>query len=330
MNDWNKLQKKIPDSKNYNLSEKDWEKDIEIPAGFCGIFFDGDPYGYYIENGKGELCLAKLAPGDALESYDIRNGCTSIAANALKNAHSLKRLSIPASVLEIPEGSLSNGGGWTDTRKGLEIVDIHKDNEKFYADEYGIFERIKGGTKLLLYLEDNYKNGFVTHIPSDVISIGKEAFYSRKILKAVFEADGSFVSFPKHAYFNEELLKSFGENGRLYDFTAYDSFLLRKHFNADRIRMCCERISSAQMPEEETRKKLYKHIEDNLQDVLRAIAEENAASELKFMIRLGFFTQENIDFSIDVLNKTERRELMTYLMDYKHEKLKNTEFDFSI
>lgn len=155
-----------------------------------------------------------------------------------------------------------------------------------------------------------------------------DALYGRMIKCIVFEDEGWSYSFPGHKYFNKELAKSLRKNG--YDFSEYDRFLLRNHFNADRIRMTCERLLQPMDLSGEMKQKLFSHIEDRLDEALNAIAFENAADELKLMMDAGFFNENNIDAAIDVLNKTESREMLTYLMDYKHENLQTADFDFSI
>lgn len=289
-----------------------------------------DGYGIYETNKSGELYLKGVNSEDEREIYEIREGCAGISENALTGQHMLKCLKIPASVRFIADGSLSNGGSWAEGEKGLEEVIIDPDNENFYADSYGVFEKTATGRKLLLYLEDNSAKEYETFICSNITDIGSKAFLGRKIYRIRFETNGYSYSFPRHAYFNEELLKSFGKNGKLYDFEEYDRFLLRDHFNADRIRMICERVIQDWEITQDMKERLAAHIKENMSEVIRAAALENAAFELKKMAEAHFFNENNIDGAIDELNRTDRRELLTYLMDYKHENLKTADFDFSI
>ena len=289
-----------------------------------------DGYGFYEKDQYGELYLKGVNSEDNRESYEICGGCAGISKDAFKGQHSLKALKIPASVRYIAEGSISNGGSWAGNERGLEKVSIDPENERYCADGYGVFEKKEDGKKLILYLEDNSVNGYETSIRSDINSVGIRAFAGRKIYRVYFEKNGYSYSFPHHAFFNEELLKGFGRNGKLYDFEEYDRFLLRDHYNADRIRMICERILQDWEIPADMKERLKAHIKENMGEALKAAAAENAVFELKKMAEAGFFTEKNIDESIDMLNRTDSRELLTYLMDYKHENLKTHDFDFSI
>ncbi len=287
-------------------------------------------YGIYVRDEAGEVYLAKVNKEDERACYEVCEGCVGIFENALKGQSALSELYLPSSVKYLPDGCLSNSGSWAEIERGLQRVIIDEKNKSFYADSYGVFERFKDGLRLILYLKDDEANGFETVIKKDIVKIGKDAFFGRKIHRLVFEADKRAYSFPSHAFFNEELLKSFGKNGKLYDFEEYDKFLLRSHFNADRIRMLCERLMQEAALSDEKRGRLKAHVSDSMKDVLTALGDENAADELKLMAEAGFFTGENIDEAIDILNRTDRRELLTHLMDYKHSHLKTEEFDFSV
>ena len=288
-----------------------------------------DGYGIYKEI-SGEIYLEKVNLEDARESYAIPEGCAGICENAFAGQSCLRVLKIPASLKHISEGSLSNSGSWAEIEKGFEEIEVDPRNEIYYSDGHGVYERNKDGEKLILYLAGGRSGDCKAVIPARITQIGKAAFYGKHIENVFFEKNGAAYSFPKHAFFNEELLKSFGKNGRLYDFEDYDVFLLRNHFNADRIRMICERLIQDWEITEQTRKRLFSHVEDNIEEAVKALAEENAVKELKMMAGAGFFTQDNISEIIDILNRTDRRELLTYLMDYKHENFKTAGFDFSV
>ena len=307
----------------------DWTDTLELPLGFHVDNEMSDDYALYVRDDDCKIYLAKTNDEDERNEYNICNGCFGIFENALTGSHFLKKLIIPQTVACIPEGSLSNSGGWTETERGFEVIEINSQNDKYYSDDFGVFERIQGGVKLLLCLADVEKTNYEITFSDNITAVGKDAFFGKQVLRITF-ADGYSYSFPKHAFFNEELLKQFGKNGEIYDFAEYDAFLLRSHFNADRIRMICERLLQDYMISEEMRQRLFEHIRNSLAEALGSLAAENAVEELRMMSTVGFFDSENIDEAIDVLNRTDSRELMTYLMDYKHENLHTTDFDFSI
>ena len=310
-------------------SKYDWADSLELPSGFHVDNELSDDYALYVRDDEGKIYLAKTNGEDLRSEYSINDGCFGIFENALSDSHYLKKIAIPKSVCRIPDGALSNSGSWAETERGLEVVNINPQNSKYFSDSFGVFEKIQGGVKLLLCLSDIEKSNNEVVLPKSITAVGKDAFFGKRIYGITF-ANGCSYSFPKHAFFNEELLKQFGKNGAIYDFAEYDAFLLRSHFNADRIRMICERLSQDYMISAEMKQSLFEHVHDNLAEVLKSLAAENAVEELRDMSKAGFFDSENIDEAIDTLNRTDSRELMTYLMDYKHEKIGVSDFDFSI
>ena len=307
----------------------DWLDTLELPLGFHVDDKLSDDYALYVRDDKDRIYLAKAKAEDERIEYNISDGCFGIFKNAFTDSHFLKKLTIPKTVCHIPEGSLSNSGSWAEMERGLEAVEIDPKNDKYFSDNFGVFERMQDGIRLILCLADIEKDGNEIVLSDKIIDVGKDAFCGKRVYRITF-ANGFSYSFPRHAFFNEELLKQFGQNGVIYDFTEYDAFLLRSHFNADRIRMICERLLQDYMISGETKCKLFSHIKDNLTEALNSLATENAVEELRMMSEVGFFDSENIDSAIDVLNRTDNRELMTYLMDYKHENLRTVDFDFSI
>ncbi len=300
-----------------------------LPEGFYPDNDLSDDYALYVRDKESRVYLAKTDGEDECTEYNIKDGCFGIFENALTDSRFLKKLTIQESVRCIPEGALSNSGSWAETERGFETVEINPENEKYFSDDFGVFEKMQDGLKLLLCLADVEKNDNELIMPDNITSVGKNAFRGKKIYRVTF-ADGFSYSFPKHAFFNEELLRQFGKNSLIYDFSEYDAFLLRNHFNADRIKMICERLMQDHMISDDMKEKLFSHVKDNLAEALKSLAAENAVEQLRTMSEAGFFDEENIDEAIDILNKTDNRELMTYLMDYKHENIGTLDFDFSI
>ena len=289
--------------------------------------FSEDDYGYYETDEDGDITLVSVETEDERKAYSIPEGCVKIRQNALKGNPFLQEITIPASVTEIPDGALSNSGSWAQTEKGITAVHVDPANKKFYVNDSGLFEKnCDGNLRLLLWLG----KGNTAVISDEISEIGKDAFYGKNIDKVVFTKYGYSYEFPKHKFFREELLKSFGINNKLYDFSEYDSFLLRKHYSAERIRMLCERLEQPLDLSEEMREKLILHIREALDKVIDALAEENAVFELKYLVDLNILDKDGIINAIEILNDTDKREMLTYLMDYKNEKFGCDEFDFSI
>lgn len=330
MNDWDRRYKEAaPYADMEQEAETEPEESFRMPEGFTPVFFPEDSYGKYGRDAEGKLVLLVVDASDAREAYSVQEGCAAIAADAFSEQPRLSALRIPASLREIPEGALSNSGSWADAEKGICRVDPDPANPVFFADEWGFYQKLpEGSVKLLLaFLEE--KQG-TARIGSAVSRIGDKAFYGRPVKKVCFQAENTVYTFPSHAYFREVLLDSFGKNGKLYDFAQYDAFLLRSHFNGERLRMLCDRLTQPTDLSEEMRGRLLAHVRDNIPAVMEALQKEYAAAELLYLLEAGVFTEECVTQAIEIVNQSDRRELLTYLMDYRHEHFAPAEFDFSI
>lgn len=327
MNDWDRMFKSA--DMYADTEEEPEEEAFSVPDGFERQYFPEDSYGYYGTDAEGNLTLLGVNPWDHRRSYEIQKGCSAVWNQALSGQPFLQEIRIPAEMREIPEGAFSNSGSWADEEKGIQIVRVDPQNPLFLADAHGFYEKLPcGGKKLLLYFLPEGEAEAV--VAADVREIGEKAFYGRTPAKVTFAANGFSYTFPAHAYFREELLKEFGRNGKLYDFQKYDAFLLRKHFNAERLRMICDRLTQPWDLDDGMRERILRHVRTELKDVVEALDKEDAVSELLYMVEAGVFTKEASEEAIELLNRTGQREMLSYLMDYKHRRFGTEEFDFSI
>ena len=323
MNDWDRM------FKSADTDELPEPEPFQVPEGFVRKPFPADEYGYYGTDADGTLTLLGVNPADTRTSYEIQKGCTAVLRNALSDQPFLQEIRIPAEMRFIPEGAFSNSGSWAEEEKGIRTVRIEPGNGFFLTDANGFYEKLPdGGKKLLLYFLPEKKTE--VFLSKDIRAVGEKAFYGRTVSRVTFEENGFSYSFPSHAYFREELLKEFGKNGKLYDFEKYDAFLLRKHFNAERLRMTCERLMQPWQLTDQVREALLLHVRSGMNDVVEALDKENAVAELLSMTEAGIFDRETAEKTIELLNRTGQREMLSYLMDYKMQHFGTEEFDFSI
>ena len=285
-------------------------------------------YGYYETDNEGRKTLALLNPFDEREAYSIEEGTEIISEGTFCGQTYLKKLHIPASVRCIADGALSNAGGWFEGQRGLEAVSVSEENPFFFTRHDYLYKRLENGNrKLVLYFGDSPE---IT-ISETVELIAKDAFKGASFKRLSFAANGFSYAFPqKHTYFMEVLQKGFGEGGKKYDFSEYDALLLRDHLNADRIQMICDRLNMPWNMDPQIRMKVRERMENELEDALKALVKEDAFPQLWAMSEAGIFTEENIDAAIDVLNHSEQREMLHYLMTYKNSHFADTEPDFEI
>ena len=168
-------------------------------------------------------------------------------------------------------------------------------------------------------------------VPADIREIAPDAFKGCVIEEVAFEADGSVIAFPAgNNYLLEDLLRGFGQNGRLYDFTAYDRSLESSWLDACRIRMICTRLLDPRDMPEDVQARHRERLLEKLPQILKTLAAAQDQGTLGKLVRLGIVGEENADMCIGVLRGTEAKEMMLWLMDWKQANLGETEFDFSL
>ena len=325
MNDWDRMFK---DASLYGTDEIE-EESFEYPDGYRKADVPEDGFGIYGTDSEGGLTLLGTVPHAVRSSYAVREDCIAMTPDALGRCPFLKEIRIPAKLTRIPEGALSNSGSWAEEEKGIESVQVDAGNPRYFADSRGFYERCPDQTiRLLLAILPEGGETYV--LDAKVSAVGKDAFYGRAPRSVRFEGSGYTYTFPGHAYFRETLLSEFGRNGQLYDFTKYDAFLLRSHFNADRLRMICDRLTQPWQLSEEMREKLLRHVRGAMKDVCQALDAQNAIAELRYMLDAGVLDETAVSEAFDYLNRTDQREMLTFLMDYKHSHFAEEEFDYSI
>ena len=286
-----------------------------------------DTYGRYAEE-NGRLILESTNPEEERREYAIRPGTYGISKDAFAGQPWLEKLIIPASLECIPEGALSNGGGWASDQKGISEIRIDPENRHFVQKGCCFCEKLPGGGLRLLRVTGKEEN---VAVPSEVTAIGKDAFFDRTVLSVFPEGPDATIWFPKdHAFYLKKLLEGFGKNGKLYDFDEYDRFLCGDHFNPQRIKMIRERIGRGYEISAEAAERLLDNLRSHPEEVLEAAAEKGSEETLEDLAAAGFFTEDNIDWFTDQINRTDRKDLLAWMMNYKNRNYKTVEFDFTI
>ena len=175
-------------------------------------------------------------------------------------------------------------------------------------------------------------------IPKSVQEIGKDAFLENPLEEVFFpadktDADASWkqVYFPQSdSFLLKTLLQGFGQNGRLYDFTAYDAVLEEKHLNLDRVRMICSRLENGIRLPKGRHAVLWASLYGRMEEVIPMIAEKNEIALLERLNRQGFLTERNIDRLIRFAAGSENKETMAWLMNEKNARMRRKSFDFSL
>lgn len=286
-----------------------------------------DTYGVYEYTDFG-MTLTAVDPEDERRSYEIKPGTVAIAENAFEGQACLEELLIPASLNHIPEGALSNSGGWSDDSTGIIRITLDPENKSFEIIGDCFCEKLKDGEyKLLRVLGSNKK----IEISGKIIAAGKDAFKAHTLNEVFLERPQLSIFFPAgHAFHLSELLEGFGKNGKLYDFVQYDRFIMQKHYNPERIKMACERIKHPYEMDTDALEALKTHVSCDVKELRESLMENGDTASLEELASVGAITKDNIDLVIEKAIQTESTELLSWLMNYKNENFGNEEFDFTI
>ncbi|MBR6231095.1 MAG: hypothetical protein IKR00_04075 [Lachnospiraceae bacterium] len=286
-----------------------------------------DEYGIYEQTESG-MTLTAVDQDDDRRSYEIRPGTEAIDEEAFDGQPGLEELFLPASLRYIPEGALSNSGGWSDGYTGIIKITMDPANDNFeIIGDCFCEKQPEGEYRLLRVLGDKEK----IVISGKITTIGKAAFKGHIVQEVFLEGPQLTIWFPSgHAFHLSELLECFGGNGKLYDFERYDRFLMQDHYNPERIKMACERIKHPYDMDPEALETLKAHVSCDSEKLTESLMENSGTDSLEELASVSALTKENIDKVIEEAIRTERADMLSWLMNYKNENFGNEEFDFTI
>lgn len=315
------------------------------------VYFSDD-YGLYRRLSDSSWELETVNPRDHRQFYAVLEGCVSFSSGALEEHDYLESLLLPSTLNTLPPKALINSANPYARRLGIRRILIAEGNSRFFEREGGIYEKLdEGRCRLLRYLGNEFEFGpagdvcqiasyaFIhsqlRHItvPSSVDLVDPEAFIGCHVRDIYFEKEKLLIRFPKnHEHRLYGLLKSFGQNGCLYDFHYYDHFLTEntEPLDADRLRMICCRLENDRDMTDEVRQRIEEKVRDNFSLLMAVAGEENDLESLEKMCRLGFFNRENLGEAIRILSEKGRKEAMAMLMDYQYRHFPPEDFDFSL
>ena len=296
------------------------------------------------------ISLETILPGVELKTYAVPDGVTSIAHDAFESQDMLERISLPASLVDMDEGVLSNPKSHFAKGRGIYKITIAEGNPVFFTDESGVYRHLPdGGIELIKYLGRKHdlvlgdkihvvgRGAFIKSkveqitIPKTVEKIYPDAFLDCPINEVDFQAFGFSMYFPsEHPYVLKQVLEGFGQNDKLYDFFYYDRVLKDDALNVEKVKMCIYRLHYPKDLSEEMAAYLRGRIAEKLSLFVGQLGERGELMTLQWMSALGFFDRDNIDGLIESLNLAGHREAMAVLMDYKNRELGNAEFSFEL
>lgn len=309
--------------------------------------FFTDGYGLY-ERDEAGIRLVAVNSSETRECYEIQEGTREIALNALRDAATIELLVIPESLTVIKEGTLSYNGGVVNENKGVKAVKVSEENPRLCLVSDMLCERLDDrGLKLIRYF-----GGEKANIPEEVKIIGFESFKNTNVRKLHLPDSleqikpGAFLGCPlKLCYIGESkisfgdedrfamesFLECFGKDGRLYDYTVLDEYLLNQYLTEGRIRMIVTRLKYPKELPEDVEKKLFARVSDELTESVLMLSEADNLDTVEEMGELGFFTEDNIDLLTRLMSNAEKKEMTAWFMSYKNNNFKKKNgFDFEL
>ncbi|MDY2956494.1 MAG: leucine-rich repeat protein [Lachnospiraceae bacterium] len=311
--------------------------------------YSADGYGIY-ENeyisDTGEY-IGKVLIGvngaDLRTEYSLNDDTVGISGNALRVTKYLEKLIIPKNTTYIEEGALSYNGNISAGYTGIKEVIIDKNNPTFFAENNAVFKRIENNKYLLVRSfergnEYTVKEGTAVlgyrcfsdspvnelRLPDSVKEIHKEVFDGSYIHDFYLNGGKVRIYFYKDNRFElEDMQEGFGKNGRLYDYTYLDGFLLKESLTAERIKMIAVRLTYPVDIDAQTDTGLRNRIKDNIFDVVDMLVENKDIKTVKMLGDLDIFDDKTTGMIIDIHSKLGHEEITAWFMEFQN-KLRNT------
>lgn len=309
-----------------------------------------DDFALFHRNEDGSVSLEAAWPDAEESEYRIPEGVTAIRAHAFDGQEHLRKLYLPSTLRDAAEGVLVNLRNQFDEEGGIRMIKVSPDNPYFFMEDSGLYRRLEtGGLELVRYFgqqrelipsEAIHVIGSGAFASSDLARftvtpqierICEDAFFNCPLEEVRFQKEGVQLYFPTiHPYLLKGVLKGFGHNGKIYDFSDYDRVLDDTSMTPEKARMIFCRLKYPVDLPDETRAHYRALIRRSLEKVVRKQTQQMDLKGLKELTELGFVTRGNVDAVVEILNTGHWQEGLSVVMNYKNQKLGNEDFDFSL
>ncbi|MBO4831978.1 MAG: hypothetical protein J5569_05895 [Oscillospiraceae bacterium] len=115
-----------------------------------------------------------------------------------------------------------------------------------------------------------------------------------------------------------------------FDFDRYDGLFDVLTTIRDKVLVATDRLKSAIRLKQENREKYIRYLRSNAEKAVEVVVEFDDLSGLNTLAELGVFTGRNIDQVIDLANRSEQAEILSYLMNYKNTKIGIFDTDYDL
>ena len=294
----------------------------------------------------------------SISEISLPEGLKEIGANAFLNTN-IACFNIPSSIEHIGEGAFAIREQWNDRRYSKKLS-ISGENAAYSVSDNKLIHTDSRGKKSLLAdfagddvifipkgIEEicskayHHSMAVEIHVPSSVKSIHKEAFLKCNRLKRLYmdflgERGCLYMPGAKCEYdvkpVHEQCVDCIQDSGEgwLFDFERYDSLFASVSDKKEKVLMAVNRLKFAVRLEEKYRLHYLQYIKRHAADAVKTVVEFDELESLSALSELGIFTAENIDSLIDLANKANKPELLSYLMNYKNSHFGIGEEDYEL
>lgn len=305
---------------------------------------------------------------DSLKVIEDEAFMECISISEIKLPHNLKEIgrdaflntniasfSLPSSIEYIGEGAFAVREQWNERRYAKKLS-MSEDNSAYsisdnklvenkerlladYASDDVIF--IPSGIKEICSKAYHHNIAREIHIPSSVKSIHKDAFLKCNHLKRLYmdflgERGCLYMPGAKADYdvkpVHEQCVACIHdtEDGWLFDFESYDCLFPSVSDKREKILMAANRLKFAVRLEEKYRLNYLQYLNRHAKDAVKTVVEFDELESLSALAELGLFTQSNIDELIELANRANKPELLSYLMNYKNSHIGISEEDYEL
>lgn len=303
----------------------------------------------------------------SMNDITLPSSIESIGSYAF-NETEIKSFSLGSSVTSIGEGAFITGSRWNAERTKLREIKVDKGNEKYYTKNkmllkknddssvslevyYGGQEKVVIPEEVSVIKGNAFSRSIVqqVQIPVSVKEIGDNAFSGcNKLVRIILDYgrsndgnDNAIIYIPeitKNQYGSSDtqLHDQFmdcirtGEDGEIFDFIKYDSLFDTVSGAKDKVLVATDRLKSAIDLVPVYRDNYIKYLRRNADKAIDYVIEYDDLSGLNTLAEYEIFTGRNIDRLIELANRAKQTEILSFLMDYKNDKIGITETDYDL
>ncbi len=299
----------------------------------------------------------------SLKEINIPSSVEVIGNHAFKGT-AIKEFKLGAALREVGLGAFITGDEWSDKRTKLRSIKVDKANETFHVTQKTLLKKKTDGTSsVLVYfggdevvalpdgVSEICSGAFMrsiaqeVQIPASVKAIGDKAFYGcSKLVRLrvgfaepengisfaviyIPETKGGMESSVRDQYM--DCIRIDG-SGTLFDFVKYDSLFETIAETKDKILVATDRLKSSIQLVPLYRDKYLTYLRRHAQKAVQIVVEFDDLAGLNTLAELNVFTGKNIDQIIELANKAQKPEILSYLMNYKNTNFGVTEEDYDL